>query len=310
MASTIFRSCHLGRRLQSPRFSPRRVLTSRALALPGRSRQILKRCTAIAIGGLTACGTFLWVLDSSVKAQLEIELPNYPWSFMGLISSLDHAAVRRGWQVYKTVCATCHSLQYISYKELVNVTHTEEEARAIAEEVEIEDGPDAEGNYYTRPGKLFDRIPKPFPNDEAARAANNGALPVDLTLIVLARHNGVNHCFSVLTGFMDPPAGIELRDGQFFNAYFPGGVIGMAPMLVDGLVDYDDGTPSTVPQMAKDVSEFLTWTASREYDTRKVMFIKGIGISLMILAAYTYLTKHKWAALKTSKIAFVPKHKF
>ena len=93
---------------------------------------------------------------------------------------------------------------------------------------QVQDGPDEEGNYFERPGKLSDMVPPPFSNDEAARAANNGALPVDLSLIVNGRHNGHNYIFSLLTGYMDPPAGIEIMEGQYFNPYFPGGAIGMA----------------------------------------------------------------------------------
>ncbi|XP_076756378.1 uncharacterized protein LOC143426671 [Xylocopa sonorina] len=189
------------------------------------------------IGGMIgSCGAFLYYLNkSSAKAfgELEITLPSYPWAFKGIFTTFDHAALRRGWTVYRNVCRTCHSLQYVRFLDLVDVTHTMEEVKEIAAEFEVEDGPDAEGNYYMRPAKLSDRIPSPYPNEEAARAANLGAYPPDLTYMTLAHHNGVNYMFSLLTGFVDPPAGIKLEEGQHFNVYFPGGRTSMAPVRTD-----------------------------------------------------------------------------
>lgn len=140
-------------------------------------------------------------------------------------------SVRRGYEVYKQVCSACHSMQYIAYRNLVGVTHTEAEAKAEAEQITVKDGPDDTGNYYTRPGKLSDYFPSPYPNEEAARAANNGAYPPDLSYIVSARKGGEDYIFSLLTGYHDAPAGVVLREGQYFNPYFPGGAISMAQVL-------------------------------------------------------------------------------
>lgn len=133
------------------------------------------------------------------------------------------------------MCAACHSMHYIAYRNLVGVSHTEAEAKAEAEEQMIKDGPDDQGNYFMRPGKLSDYFPSPYPNEEAARAANNGAYPPDLSYITSARHGGENYIFALLTGYCDPPAGAVIRDGQYFNPYFPGGAISMAQALYDGV---------------------------------------------------------------------------
>ncbi|XP_025262185.1 cytochrome c1, heme protein, mitochondrial isoform X2 [Camponotus floridanus] len=176
--------------------------------------------------------------------------------------------------------------------------------------MKIEDGPDEEGNYYTRPGKLSDLLPLPFPNDEAARAANFGAYPPDLTYIIFSKWNGRNYLFSFLTGWMEPPAGVSLTDQQYFNAYFPGNVIGMAQMLFEGAVEYDDGTPATTSQMAKDLVEFLSWTSSQNFDTRKQMVIKVIGICLIMLASIGHHMRYTWSTLRSRQIAYIPKGKY
>lgn len=151
--------------------------------------QILATIGAIAGGA----GALALALDQSVKASdLELHPPKNPWSHQGIFSSLDHASVRRGYEVYKQVCSACHSLRFIAYRNLVGVTHTEDEAKAEAEEVMVTDGPDDTGAMFQRPGKLSDYIPGPYPNEEAARAANNGAYPPDLSYIVSARHGGNN----------------------------------------------------------------------------------------------------------------------
>ena len=166
----------------------------------------------------------------------------YPWSHHGPLSGFDHASIRRGFQVYQQVCASCHSLDRIAYRNLVGVSHTLDEAKALSEEVEIQDGPNDEGEMFMRPGKLADYVPAPYPNEQAARAANAGAYPPDLSLIVKARHGGDNYVYSLLTGYADPPAGVEVREGLHYNPYFPGGAIAMAQNIYDEVVEFDDGT--------------------------------------------------------------------
>ncbi|XP_005178619.1 cytochrome c1, heme protein, mitochondrial [Musca domestica] len=261
------------------------------------------------IGALTGgVGALIYALEQSVEASgTEVHPPKMPWSHSGLISALDHSSVRRGYEVYKQVCSACHSMKYIAYRNLVGVTHTEAEAKAEAEGIMVRDGPDDAGNYYDRPGKLSDYFPSPYPNEEAARAANNGAYPPDLSYIVSARHGGEDYIFSLLTGYFDAPAGVVLREGQYFNPYFPGGAISMAQVLYNEVIEYQDGTPATQSQLAKDVATFLKWTSEPEHDVRKQMIIKVVGIMTFLAAITYYIKRHKWSALKSRKIFFVPK---
>ena len=215
-----------------------------------------------------------YTLDESVKADLSIHPPKLPWNHKGYMDSLDHESIRRGYQVYKQVCSACHSMKYLAYRNLVDIAYTEDEAKAEASEVQVLDGPDENGEMFERPGKLSDYFPRPYPNDAAAAAANNGAIPPDLSYITLARHGGEDYVYHLLTSYCDPPAGVELREGQHFNPYFQGGAIGMAPPLYNEVIEYDDGTPATQSQLAKDVCTFLVWAGSPEHDMRKKMGLK------------------------------------
>jgi ubiquinol-cytochrome c reductase cytochrome c1 subunit len=230
----------------------------------------------------------------------------YPWSHKGILDTFDHASIRRGFQVYREVCAACHSLDRIAWRNLVGVSHTADETRAMAEEVEYTDGPNAEGEMFQRPGKLADYIPSPYPNEEAARAGNAGAYPPDLSLMVKARHGGADYIFSLLTGYMDPPAGVEIREGMNYNPFFPGGAISMARVLFDGLVEYEDGTPATTSQMAKDVVTFLSWAAEPEHDERKKYGIKAVIIFSTLFAISLYVKRFKWGPVKNRKIFYNP----
>ncbi|XP_072288338.1 cytochrome c1, heme protein, mitochondrial [Eucyclogobius newberryi] len=260
------------------------------------------------IGVVTAGGTGLALaLHQSVKASdLELHPPQYPWSHAGPLSALDHASVRRGYQVYKQVCSACHSMEYLAFRNLVGVSHTEDEVKAIAEEAEVVDGPDESGEMFTRTGKLSDYFPKPYPNAEAARVANNGALPPDLSYIVNARHGGEDYVFSLLTGYCEPPAGVNVREGLYYNPYFPGQAIGMAPPIYNEILEYDDGTPATMSQVAKDVCTFLRWAAEPEHDQRKRMGLKLVMGSAILLPLLYYMKRHRWSVLKSRKIAYRP----
>lgn len=272
-------------------------------ALPRGRKVALTALSVITAGG---AGLAL-MLHQSVKASdLELHPPQYPWTHSGPLSALDHSSVRRGYQVYKQVCAACHSMEYLAFRNLVGVTHTEDEVKAIAEEVEVVDGPDETGEMFTRPGKPSDYFPKPYPNPEAARAANNGALPPDLSYIVNARHGGEDYVFSLLTGYCEPPAGVALREGLYYNPYFPGQAIGMAPPIYNEVLEYDDGTPATMSQVAKDVCTFLRWAAEPEHDQRKRMGLKLLMGSAILLPLLYYLKRHRWAVLKSRKIAYRP----
>uniref|UniRef100_A0A665SX67 Cytochrome c1, heme protein, mitochondrial n=1 Tax=Echeneis naucrates TaxID=173247 RepID=A0A665SX67_ECHNA len=267
-----------------------------------------KKVALTTLGVVTAGGVGLaLMLHQSVKASdLELHPPQYPWSHAGPLSSLDHASIRRGYQVYKQVCSACHSMDYLAFRNLVGVSHTEAEVKAIAEEVEVVDGPDESGEMFTRPGKLSDYFPKPYPNPEAARAANNGALPPDLSYIVNARHGGEDYVFSLLTGYCDPPAGVTVREGLYYNPYFPGQAIGMAPPIYNEVLEYDDGTPATMSQVAKDVCTFLRWAAEPEHDQRKRMGLKMLMGSAILIPLIYYMKRHRWSVLKSRKIAYRP----
>ncbi|XP_042910514.1 cytochrome c1, heme protein, mitochondrial isoform X2 [Parasteatoda tepidariorum] len=261
--------------------------------------------SGLAIAG--AAGVALALKETVSAGEVVVHPPKHPWSHSGPLSSLDHASIRRGYEVYKQVCAACHSMKYLRYRELVGVSHTEDEAKAEAEEIMVTDGPNDEGEMFQRPGKLFDAFPSPYSNEEQARAANNGAYPPDLSLITSARHGGEDYVFALLTGYCDAPAGFELGDGQYYNPYFPGGAIGMAQALYNEIIEYSDGTPATLSQLAKDVCTFLKWAAEPEHDTRKRMFIK-VALVLSVLTGISFYFKRlKWAPLKTRKIVFKEK---
>jgi len=272
-----------------------------------RGRKALLGSIGVLAGG---AGALIFALDRSVRASdLELHPPKNPWSHNGWFNSLDHASIRRGYEVYKQVCAACHSMRFIAYRNLIGVSHTEEEAKAEAEEQMVTDGPDEAGNMFQRPGKLSDYIPSPYPNEEAARAANNGSYPPDLSYITSARHGGEDYIFALLTGYHDAPAGVPLRDGQYYNPYFPGGAISMAQALYNEVIEYSDGTPATASQLAKDIGVFLRWTAEPEHDDRKRMLVKAIGIMTILGVLSYYVKRFKWSSLKTRKIEYKPKSK-
>mmetsp|Transcript_33905 Transcript_33905/g.50590 ORF Transcript_33905/g.50590 Transcript_33905/m.50590 type:complete len:274 (-) Transcript_33905:294-1115(-) len=231
--------------------------------------------------------------------------PAHPWSHTGPFSSYDCGGLRRGFQVYRQVCATCHSLKQIHYRELVGVTHTTEELVEMASEVDFVDGPNDEGEMFERPGKLTDKLPSPYPNEEAGRAANGGALPPDLSLMVKARHSGQDYLFSLLTGYCDAPAGKPMMPGLYYNPYFPGGAIAMPPPLNDGGVEYEDGTPATISQQAKDVVEFLNWCAEPEADTRKKDAAKYMAVLAFTAIVSGYYKRFKWSIFKTRQISYI-----
>ncbi|KAG2594108.1 hypothetical protein PVAP13_5NG620100 [Panicum virgatum] len=237
---------------------------------------------ALSILGVGASGllSFATIASASYEAEHGLEAPSYPWPHAGILSSYDHASIRRGHQVYQQVCASCHSMSLISYRDLVGVAYTEEETKAMAAEIEVVDGPNDEGEMFTRPGKLSDRFPQPYANEQAARYANGGAYPPDLSLITKARHNGQSYVFALLTGYRDPPAGVSIREGLHYNPYFPGGAIAMPKMLMDGAVEYEDGTPATEAQMGKDVVSFLSWAAEPEMEERKLVSYCNLSAEL------------------------------
>ncbi|MCC7272697.1 MAG: cytochrome c1 [Alphaproteobacteria bacterium] len=223
--------------------------------------------------------------------------PAQEWSFGGLFGTLDLASAQRGFQVYKEVCATCHGLYHLSYRNLGDIGFNEEEVKAIAAQATVRDGPNDQGEMFDRPGRPSDRFVRPFANEKAARATNNGAYPPDLSLITKARADGPNYIYGLLTGYGDPPPGTVMGEGMNWNKYFPGHQIAMPPPLTANGVTYSDGTPSSVEQMAKDLVTFLAWSAEPEMEQRKRTGVKVI-LFLLVLTGLLYAVKRKvWAAV-------------
>jgi ubiquinol-cytochrome c reductase cytochrome c1 subunit len=223
--------------------------------------------------------------------------PARDWSFSGIFGQFDRDALRRGFQVYQEVCSGCHSLRLIAFRNLEALGYGEDEIKAIAAEYSVVDGPDDEGEMFERPGLPADRIPAPFPNDKAAAAANNGAVPPDLSLMIKARNGGADYLHALLTGYAEPPEDRELLEGQNYNLYFPGNTTAMAPPLEEDSVEYGDGTPATVEQMAADVTSFLAWAAEPELEERKRMGIM-VMLFLLVFTGVLYAAKRKvWADL-------------
>ena len=217
------------------------------------------------------------------------------WSFKGIFGVFDRASLQRGYQVYQEVCSGCHSAQHLSYRNLSEKGGPEfsvEEAKAIAAQFEVEDGPNSDGEMFTRLGRLSDKFVKPYPNVEASTAANGGAYPPDMSVLAKARKGGADYIYSLLLGYEEAPTGFELDEGVYYNKYMSGNRIKMLAPLSDGLVEYSDGTQSTTAQMAKDVTTFLVWAAEPHLESQHRMGFKVI-IYLIILLTLVYMSKQK-----------------
>lgn len=213
------------------------------------------------------------------------------WSFDGFFGAIDKASAQRGFQIYKEVCSSCHGLELVAYRNLQDIGFTQKEVKYIASQAIITDGPDDDGEMFERDGRPSDRFAGPYPNENAARAANGGALPPDLSLIVKARQDGANYVYSLLTGYEKAPHGFNLAEGKSYNPYFEGRQISMpAPITEDGQIDYQDGTVATKEQMAIDVVNFLQYAAEPETEKRKKM---GIRTMIYLLALFALLLAAK-----------------
>jgi ubiquinol-cytochrome c reductase cytochrome c1 subunit len=253
---------------------------------------------------LIAAGALALGLATTAQAVEGVKIPSQNWGFEGMFGTFDRAALQRGFLVYKEVCAACHSLNLIRYRELSGIGFNEDQVKAIAASAQIVDGPNDSGEMFERPGRPADRFRRPFANDNAARAANNGALPPDLSLIAESRVGGPNYLYALLTGYKDQmPAGkknadgtpMKMLEGMHYNDYFPGHQIGMAPPLSNDRVTYADGTKATVERMASDLTTFLTWTAEPNLEHRKALGIK-VMLFLLVLSVLLYVVKRKvWA---------------
>jgi ubiquinol-cytochrome c reductase cytochrome c1 subunit len=276
--------------------------------------------------GLSAFGLAASLLGGAALAQQHGDAegaPHYPilkpkelnWSFEGPFGTYNKAQLQRGLKVYREVCAACHSMSLVSFRTLEELGYSEAQVKALAAEYEVQDGPDASGEMFNRPAIPSDYFPAPFANPAQAAASNNGAVPPDFSLIAKARgvergfptfifdiftqyaQGGPDYIYSLLTGYQDPPEGVEIPEGTYYNPYFISGPsLAMAPPLSDGQVTYDDGAPETVDQYSRDVAAFLMWAAEPHLEERKATGFSVI-VFLLLFAGLVFLTKRRvWAA--------------
>ncbi|MBI1206725.1 MAG: cytochrome c1 [Azospirillum sp.] len=233
-------------------------------------------------------------LSGHAQANEGVALPQHDWSHTGVFGTIDKAAAQRGFQVFKEVCSACHSARLIRIRELKGIGFSDADLKAIAAGYQVADGPNDQGEMFQRPGLPSDVFPKPFPNDNAARAANNGALPPDLSVIAKARKGGEDYIAALLTGYTEAPADFKLNEGMSYNKYFTGHQIAMPQVVNDDGVTYSDGTKATKDQIAYDVATFLTFVAEPSMDQRKQTGMKVI-LFLIVLSGLLYATKrHLW----------------
>ena len=247
--------------------------------------------------------TILFCVSSFYVISAEkVEYLKTDWTFKGLFGKFDRASLQRGYQVYTEVCAACHSMKYLSYRNLSEKGGPEfsvAQAKAIAASFEVTDGPNADGEMFQRPGKLSDKFVMPYENVKAAEAANGGAYPPDMSVLVKARGGGVDYIYSLLQGYEEAPSGMTLDDGVHYNKYMYGNKIKMSAPLSDGIIEYSDGTNASVEQMSKDVTTFLMWAAEPSLEARHQMGFKAI-VYLIILTILVYFSmKRIWSRVKS-----------
>jgi ubiquinol-cytochrome c reductase cytochrome b/c1 subunit len=295
-------------RIETPRAAPNSI----ADAVLAKGSKVAAAVIALVVAGGMLVGS-----AQSARAEEQETPPAQSWSFAGPFGTYDRGSLQRGLKVYKEVCSNCHALSYIAFRNLADPGgpgYSEAQVAALASEYKIKDGPNDQGEMFERPGRPADYFPSPFPNEQAARAANGGGLPPDLSLIAKARsyergfpffvfdfftqfqEQGPNYVSAILQGFEDkPPAGVTIPDGSYYNKYFPGHAIKMPKPLSDGQVQFDDGAPATVPQYAHDVTTFLMWAAEPHMEARKQLGFQ-VFVFLIIFAFLMYFTKKKvWA---------------
>lgn len=231
-------------------------------------------------------------------AGKKVDIPKQEWPHSGPFGTYDKAALQRGFQVYREVCAACHGMKRIYFRNLSALGYSEDQIKVIASEYEVQDGPNDEGEMFMRPAHASDRIPSPYANEEQARFVNGGAYPPDMSLIAKARKGGADYLYALLTGYVEAPEGQECGPGLHYNKYFPGGCIAMAQPIMDGMVTYASGESASVSQASRDISQFLAWAAEPEMEERKRLGVQVI-LFLVVFAGIMYLTKRRvWSNLK------------
>lgn len=246
--------------------------------------------------GLAAACAFAAI---PARASGDVEhLKSAHWSFDGIFGHYDRASLQRGLQVYKEVCSACHGLHLVAFRNLTDLGYGAEQIKAFASQYEVQNAePNDEGEMYKRPALPSDRFVSPFPNEQAARAANGGALPPDLSLIIKAREGGADYIYSILSGYAPAPADLKKPDTLYYNPYFAGHLIAMPPPLSEGAVQYADGTKATVDQMAYDVTNFLTWASSPTLEKQKSTGLKVMLFLIVLTGLLIAVKKKVWAAV-------------
>ncbi len=227
----------------------------------------------------------IYAAESSIK-----NMPKHEWTFNGITGYFDKASVQRGFKVYREVCAGCHSMKLLYYRDLIDIGFSKEQVKAIAAEYTVIDGPNDEGEMFERNAIPSDRFVSPFANDQEARINNNGSYPPDLSVITKARKYGPDYIYNLLIGYKDAPGDFEMSEGMYYNEWYEGHQIAMAAPLDDEYVDYDDGTINSLEQLSKDVVNFLVWSAEPELEERKNIGLKVI-IFFIVIGLLFYLIK-------------------
>jgi len=251
---------------------------------------------------ITIIFIFVTKLTPIIAAEKQLPLLKQDWSFKSFFGKFDRASLQRGYQVYTEVCASCHSMQYVSYRNLSEKGGPEfslDQAKAIASNFEVTDGPNSDGEMFTRAAKLSDKFVMPYVNEEEAKASNGGAYPPDMSVLVKARAGGADYIYSVLLGYEDPPEGMKLDDGVYYNKYMYGQKIKMPQQLYDDLVTYADGTPATPEQMAKDVTTFMAWTAEPKLEERHKFGFRVIAYLIILTILVYFSMKRIWSRIET-----------
>ena len=248
---------------------------------------MLSRIAAVLLFGILS--------SPAVGAGGDVTLKSRDWSFSGPFGTFDKAAMQRGFQVYNEVCAGCHSMKLIAFRNFADLGYNESEIKVLAAQYEVQDGPNEDGEMFMRPAIPADRMPAPYANDNAARAGNNGALPPDLSLIAKARPNGPNYLYSLLSSYDDAPNGQEVPDGMYYNAAYPGHLIAMPQPLYGDDVEFSDGAATSIEAVSADLTQFLMWAAEPKMEVRKRIGVAAVFF-LSIFVIFSYLAKRRiWA---------------
>ena len=236
---------------------------------------------------------FFLTLNFNAKASSnDNEIPKHQWSFNGITGTFDRASIQRGYKVYTEVCSGCHSMKLLYYRDLLDIGFTVDEVKAIASEYTVLDGPNDEGEMFERPARPSDHFVSPFTNEQEARVSNNGSYPPDLSVITKAKKNGPDYIYNLLLGYKEPPEDFEIGEGMYYNEWKEGHQIAMAQPLDEDYVDYDDGTETTLPQLAEDITTFLVWSAEPELEERKNLGVKVI-LFFLIFGGIIYMAKQR-----------------